>query len=479
MYKDFLQNSSIGYPNVLSPMSDSVTTMPPRPQQPDAPQPEPLLTLLTSHHPLLSTAINGSISAYASSKSYSPRFRSGAEFVERLGSPVVNTMGTAGRMTGVESGVRWMLRKRDSSEHNKSNKRRRTDRKGSFEADIESGLRDSSPQRHVRSQFSDMSIAEPLPPYDEQRSPEYEVKGSTPPTPQNQHWGTKLMMTTSALTAALNEESLRSLKYCLTWLLWANSHLGQTVITLKSVIEEWNRSNQVSSHSNSPMEGQDERLLANTEDKPAARDQATISRQIQSLKDDVLRTIKSVVNVVSTYAGGALPSNARELVRLHLKSLPRRFHLASAETSRSVGDGRGETEGPPPETVTSAQRVLSLATAGLDMTKQVSEILNSTIVSAEDWCDRFGKKRSDKEEKKHEGPIAWHTENIKQEGLNLCHVEHGYEEDRHVSDLLTKPRQKEFMRVEDIHMQDSETENEKQAALNLADVTRLIAQEKK
>jgi hypothetical protein len=420
-----------------------------RSQQPNSPRPEPLLTLLTSHHPLLSTAINGSFAAYASSKSYSPRFRSGAEFVERLGSPVVNTMGTAGRISGVESGVRWMLRKRDSSEQNQSNKRRRTDRKDSFEADIESGLSQSSPQHHVRRQFSEMSIAEPLPPYDGQRSPEYEAKGSTAQTPQNQHWGTKLMMTTSALTAALNEESLRSLKYCLTWLSWANNHLSQTVVTLKGVIEEWDRSHQDPSHSDSLMEGQDEKSSANTEGEPVARDQAAISRHIQSLKDDVLQTLKRVVNVVSTYAGGALPSNARELVRLHLKSLPQRFHLASAENNRSASDGNSEAQGAPPATITSAQRVLSLATAGLDMTKQVSEILNSTIISAEDWCDKFGKKRSDKEEKKHEAPVVWHTEDIKQERLEPYHDEFNHKNDR-----------------QDGHMENHEAETDKQVLLD-------------
>ena len=321
-----------------------------------------------------------------------------------------------------------MMGSRDSAEPNQSNKRRRVDHKASSEADVGSGPREPSPQHHVRHQLSEMSIAEPLPPYDGQRSPEYEAKSSKvqpsreSQTPQNQHWGTKLIMTTSALTAALNEESLRSLKYCLAWLLWANSHLGRTVVSLKSVIEEWDRSHEGPTHSDSLMEGQDEKRPTTPKEKPTGRDQATLSRHIQSLKDDVLQTLKRVVNIVSTYAGGALPSNARELVRLHLKSLPQRFHLASAETNRSAGDGRGETQSVPPETVTSAQKVLLLATAGLDMTKQVSEILNSTIVSAEDWCNKFGKKANVKDEKNHDVPENWHVENIKREGLPSFHV---------------------------------------------------------
>ena len=411
---DFLQSSSIDYSNIQSPRTDPFSAGSPEHQQP-----EPLLTLLTSHHPLLSTAIHGSISAYTSSKSYSPRFRSGAEFVERLGSPVVNTMGTAGRMSGVESGVRWMLRKHDSSEQIPSNKRRRTDRNDSRDMDVESGLRESSSQPNVRRQFSEMSIGEVLPPYDDQRSPDYEAKssrlvpGQRSQTRQNQHWGTKFMMTTSALTAALSEESLRSLKYCLTWVLWANNHLGQTADKLKSEIEEWNHSQEGPPRSDSQLEGQDEKHPIDSEGRPAARDQAAILRHIKSLKYDIFQTLKKVASIVTTYASGALPSNAQELVRLHLKSLPQRFHIASAETHRSGVAGQEESQAPP-EPVTSAQRVLVLATAGLDMTKQVSEILNSTIVSAEEWCDKFGKKRSDKDET-HETPAAWHLRDIKQE----------------------------------------------------------------
>ena len=333
------------------------------------------------------------------------------------------------------------------------------DHKDSPEADIESGLREPSPQYHVRHQLSEMSITEPLPPYDGQRSPEYEVKGSpTNPSreaqaPQNQHWGTKIMMTTSALTAALNEESLRSLKYCLTWLLWANNHLGQAAVTLKSVIEEWNTSRQDPAHEDTRMEGQDEKHSADVEGRSTVRDQAAISRHIQTLRNDVLQTLKKVANIVSTYAGGALPSNARELVGMHLKSLPQRFRLASAENSQSAsnGDGNGNGNGEKqdaPETVRSAQKVLSLATAGLDMTKQVSEILNSTIVSAEDWCNRFGKRRSDQEEKRHETAKAWHMEDVKQESFIRNQEGHAQKEDS--------------------HMKDDQMENDKPVAANVA-----------
>jgi hypothetical protein len=46
----------------------------------------------------------------------------------------------------------------------------------------------------------------------------------------------------------------------------------------------------------------------------------------------------------------------------------------------------------------SAQKVLVLAKEGLDMVSQVSGVLDGTIVSAEEWCERMGKKRRDSRE---------------------------------------------------------------------------------
>ena len=41
----------------------------------------------------------------------------------------------------------------------------------------------------------------------------------------------------------------------------------------------------------------------------------------------------------------------------------------------------------------SAHRILLLAKEGLDMVSQVSGIVDGTIVSAEAWCERLGRRR--------------------------------------------------------------------------------------
>ncbi|RAL12749.1 putative clock controled protein (Ccg-8) [Aspergillus homomorphus CBS 101889] len=333
-------------------------------------QPEPLLSLLTSTHPLISSAINGSVSAYTNSKSYSPRFKSGAEFIERnIGSPVAKSVGTVGRKTGVESGLRWALQRRASSSANSGRSKRRkvhgreAEQQPSADADVdvEKGPRDDTMENG----------AEGPPPYDDQKSPSYDEIGRDSPSRQTQPtWQSRLMISTSGLGVAMSEESLRSLQYCLTWLRWANGRLGKAILALQGALKEWDSSKQ------SGQGGQDASSQANL-----------LTQRIQAVKEDVLSTLKRVVDIVSKYAGGALPENARNLVRRHLTSLPHRFQIAS--TSNPPPDSAAAAS----DTTVSAHRILVLAQEGLDMMAQVSGVVNDTLVSAEHWCERLGRKR--------------------------------------------------------------------------------------
>lgn len=239
-----------------------------------------------------------------------------------------------------------------------------------------------SNQNHSRSQSqsqsqprtrssSDLSMADTLPPYDDMRSPRYEEKPGrqAPPT-----WQSRLVISTSGLGVAMSEESLRSLTYCLTWLRWANGRLGKSIVALQNAMTEWENQKKNQSQQNDAEGGESASLL---------------TQRIQAVKADVLSTLKQVVDVVSKYAGGALPENARHLVRRHLTSLPHRFQMAS-------------TSQPPPGSVEAstdatvgAHRILVLANEGLDILGQVSGVVNDTLVSAEHWCERLGRKRPD------------------------------------------------------------------------------------
>lgn len=220
-------------------------------------------------------------------------------------------------------------------------------------------------------------MAETLPPYDDMMSPRYEEKAGqqqqTSPT-----WQSRLVISTSGLGVAMSEESLRSLQYCLTWLRWANGRLGKAIVALQSALTEW-ENHKAGLRQQSDAEMGDR--VNNSENA------SVLTQRIQAVKEDVLLTLKQVVNVVSKYAGGALPENARHLVRRHLTSLPHRFQMAS--TSQPPPDSPAASS----DATVGAHRILVLANEGLDILGQVSGVVNDTLVSAEHWCERLGRKR--------------------------------------------------------------------------------------
>lgn len=357
---------------------------PPRPTS-DSKQAEPLLSLLTSTHPLISSAITGSMTAYTTSKSYSPRFKTGAEFIERnIGSPVASTVGTVGRKTGVESGLRWALKHQRGSTASRSKRRKVNNQDRDLEKGRDENVGDEKGIMHIA---SEVSLPETLPPYDDHTSPSYdEVGREKAAATRNSNWQSRLVISTSGLGVAMSEESLRSLQYCLTWLRWANGRLGKAILALQGALKEWD-SGSLQLNENSTGRN------------------TLLSQRIQAVRQDVLHTLKQVVNVVSKYAGGALPENARNLVRKHLTSLPHRFQIAS--TSQPSPDSPESSS----DATVGAHRILVLAQEGLDMMAQVSGVVNDTLVSAEHWCDRLGRKRP---ERGSEETPASHPVDVKQ-----------------------------------------------------------------
>ncbi|KAK1537558.1 hypothetical protein CPAR01_07671 [Colletotrichum paranaense] len=372
---------------------------------------EPLFSLLTTSHPLLATTIEGATSAYNNSKNFSPRFKSSAEYVEGYLTPIANTVGTVGRKTGVEGGVRWFLgagRRHQSNDieaaDGGSHKRRKVDTgedlarlmidaQSNMMPDVDSP-RDPYVFKHDR-RLSRASTIDTLPAYDDYRSPAYsENEKAERPTSSNAAWQSRLIMSTSGLSVAMSDESLRSLKYCLRWLRWANEHIGGVINNLKTTLEQFEKPGQPQQEEQTAVTNDGDHVMADSHPEPMSEQERTIlAAKIASLKGDVLKTLQNVIVTVSKYAGGALPENARLLVRRHLTTLPQRFRYASMvehQQGEKVSDQEAMREG--------AHRVLVLAKEGLDMMSQVSGVLDGTIVSAEEWCERLGRKKRDQRE---------------------------------------------------------------------------------
>lgn len=300
--------------------------------------------------------INGSISIYKAAQTVTP----GGYWTEQhVGLPLARH---TARISGVESGLRSFLEPKQDAQHPPNAQQPGT-------PDIEKGYLDVTPQGSV---YRVLSPGEQLPAYNAgDRSPPYSEQIQLSRSGPAQAWPQRLMVTTSGLGVAMSEESIRSLKYCLSWLKWANDNLGSAVGKLKDLLQQWERrSSQVSQ----PMTA-------------SSADHAALAARIAQLKAEVLATLKQVVNIVSTYAGSALPENAKRLVHCHLVTLPQRFNIAS---SRRLSE---ENQQGVDQAAKNANRALILAQEGLDMMNQVQRVVNDTLVSAEDWCNRLGRRR--------------------------------------------------------------------------------------
>lgn len=316
--------------------------------------------------------------------------------------PLAKTVNSVGRVTGVEGGVRWFLGNRrhpapNDSDAGNSKKRRKVgdemdgaNKKSKDDAAVRSrsgsDTTPSTPKSERR--LSSASTVDTLPAYDELRSPAYtETAAMSQQSPRsgtgNASWQSRLIMSTSGLSVAMSAESLRSLKYCLKWLRWTNDHMGQVIGNLKSTLEEYekttDRENEDTEQDDAPQDGTKTPEQARTE----------LTAKINTLKVDVLKTLQDAINTVSKYAGGALPENARILVRRHLTSLPQRFRLAAMTETNADGSAKDHDSA----VREGAQKVLVLAKEGLEMVTQITGVLDGTIVSAEQWCERMGKKR--------------------------------------------------------------------------------------
>lgn len=101
--------------------------------------------------------------------------------------------------------------------------------------------------------------------------------------------------------AVISEESMKCLKYCLSWLQYATQHIEQQMIILRNYLVS----------------------LASSNNNKTVSTTTTNQRSILSnIKKDIVETLRKVVEVITRYAGASLPVQARQTVRGFILNLP-------------------------------------------------------------------------------------------------------------------------------------------------------------
>ncbi|KAH7923959.1 Opi1-domain-containing protein [Leucogyrophana mollusca] len=169
-----------------------------------------------------------------------------------------------------------------------------------------------------------------LPQHAESRTPTPQARETPGDQNQNQQevvqrsrWQA-VLLEAGGIGAAVSEESMRRLKYCLQWLQYATQHIDAQILILRDFITTLQSHTYSSSTSSSP------------EDSIVS---PTHLRTLTDVRRDVVHTIRQVVDVVSKYAGGALPEPARARVRGFILHLPQRWATASTTPTHVLADG--------------------------------------------------------------------------------------------------------------------------------------------
>lgn len=123
---------------------------------------------------------------------------------------------------------------------------------------------------------------------------------TSPTTTNSSTWQQLVVGASSAAgstAAVVSEDSMKCLRYCLSWLQYAIRNLGQQMALLRNFLVS----------------------LATT---PQLKQQPMI---LASIKRDMVTTIRKVVDIITCYASTALPYQAKATVRGTILNLPSRW----------------------------------------------------------------------------------------------------------------------------------------------------------
>jgi len=162
---------------------------------------------------------------------------------------------------------------------------------------------------------------------------------------------------------------MKSLQYCLHWLQFATNNLQQQINILRSFIVSLR-----------PQSCITDKTSENEKITPMSPFQQ--AEQLQTIKSEIVETVRKAVDVISKYAGLALPEQARRVVRQNILALPARWTTTVQQRDQS---GRRLSNA----THEAAERVLTFAVEGVDVLAGVARVFSESIERADAWLERL------------------------------------------------------------------------------------------
>ncbi|KAI8376011.1 transcription factor Opi1-domain-containing protein [Radiomyces spectabilis] len=328
--------------------------------------------------------VNSALRAYESSKASNSMVKYGAEMVESFAAPIYDKFSRRALSNDVDD---WGCKQLDKLEE-KYPKYVSGREKEEDEANIAAHAlaRTSISDNHDRDRLrkrriedrEDTSLKARSRPCSRSTSP-HRPYTITKPTATRHHpssrWHRIVMHAGSAAgttAAVVSEESMKCLRYCLTWLEYATQHIDQQMNILRSFLVSL--ATQSSSSSSS--------------EETAVAKETSAASTLASIKKEIIDTLRKVVDVVSKYAGSGLPEHAKASVRGFILALPGRWAtLNSSTTASPMNSPRVHPQDP--RTHETSIKLLNFGGESIEMLQAVSSVFSDTIERAELWLQRL------------------------------------------------------------------------------------------
>lgn len=155
----------------------------------------------------------------------------------------------------------------------------------------------------------------------------------------------------SRFNSYLSTESVKSLKYCLEWLQYATAHIDHQIHVLQEGLGGW--------------------VATNSDSLKALVGLAT------QVKREVVETLRRVVDILSKYAGSALPLESRNMVRGFILSLPNRWASINGTLVSQAPCANNS--------VPEANRVLTLAEEINGTLKSTMGVFSQAVITGQYW----------------------------------------------------------------------------------------------
>ncbi|KAM7184723.1 clock-controlled protein 8 [Rhypophila sp. PSN 637] len=344
--------------------------------------PEPLLSLITTTLPIMAGPVKqatglveNATSLYNTGKNMSPAYvKSKLDSIESM---VGNVSRNVSRKTYMHR-ILYRGRKKasDPDGDHESRKRRKTNLTQKEVEAIEglSGCMDLDNDRRMS-----ISTVDTLPAYDVLSSPAYTEaqEGVNRPTSRpgsSSGLQQRIMVSTSSLAVTVTTQARGKLKQCLGTLRHLNGAIARGAEELRRTAEQYDA-----------VAAKDQ----DGESQAMAGDRSRLMAQMHSLRKDIFSSMETAIKVMSEY-GTYLPQNVQCFVRDSVMSIPGRFPFQAW-----IGNLQEGKMGANQETAArkEASLVLDFAKEGLQTITTVTNVMETTLVSAEQWIDSLGKKK--------------------------------------------------------------------------------------